>query len=73
MKKDTALVMSCHEHDVTGTWRINLKWQGEHEISDFALDRIGAVLRFETETKHTGYVIVKSSTSPNIGDTIHLR
>ena len=74
MKKETAaLVMSCHEHDVPGTWRINLKWQGKHEISDFDLDRIGTVLGFETETEHSGYVIVKSSTNPNIGDSIHLR
>ena len=59
MKKDTAIVMSCHEHDVPGTWRINLKWQGNHEISDFDLDRLGAVQRSEAETEHTGYVIVK--------------
>ena len=58
MKKDTAIVMSCHEHDVPGTWRINLKWQGNHEISDFDLERLGAVQRSEAETEHTGYVIV---------------
>ena len=73
MKKDTALVMSCHEHDVPGTWRINLKWQSNHEISDFDLDRLGAVLRSEAETDHTGYVIVKSHANQNIGDTIPLR
>ena len=53
--------------------RISLKWQGNHDISDFELDRIGAVVRSEAETEHTGYVIVKSSTDPNIGDTIPLR
>jgi hypothetical protein len=47
MKKDTALVMSCHAHDVPGTWRINLNWQGNHDISNFELDRIGAVVRSE--------------------------
>ena len=73
MKKDTAIVMSCHEHDVPGTWRINLKWQGKHEISDFDLERLGAVQRSEAETEHTGYVIVKSHTNPNIGDTIPAR
>ena len=58
MKKDTALVMSCHAHDFPGTWRISLKWQGNHDISDFELDRIGAVVRSGAETEHTGYVIV---------------
>jgi hypothetical protein len=64
MKKDTALVMSCHEHDVPGTWRINLKWQGNHDISDFDLDRLGAVLRSGAGTEHTGYMIVKSYAKP---------
>ena len=73
MKKDTALVTSCREHDVAGTWRINLKWHGDHEITDFNLERIGTVLSFQAETEHTGYVIVKSASSPNIGDRIHLR
>jgi hypothetical protein len=73
MKKDTAIVMSCHEHDVPGTWRINLKWQGNHEISDFDLERLGVVQRSEAETEHTGYVIVKSRANPNTGDTIPAR
>jgi len=73
MKKDTALVTSCHEHDVIGTWRINLKWQGNHEITDFDLDRFGTVLTFQTDTEYSGYVIVKSASNPNIGDRLHLR
>ena len=73
MKKDTAIVMSCHEHNVPGTWRINLKWQGNHEISHSDLERLGAVQRSEAETEHTGYVIVKSRTNPNTGDTIPAR
>ena len=73
MKKDAAIVMSCQEYDAPGTWRINLKWQGNHEILDFDLDRLGAVQRSEAETDHTGYVIVKSHTNSNIGDTIPLR
>jgi hypothetical protein len=70
MNKETAVVMSCREHDTPGTWRINLKWQGHHEISDFDLDRLGAVQSAKAETDHSGYVIVKSNTNPNIGDTI---
>jgi hypothetical protein len=73
MQKDKAIVMSCHEHDVPGTWRINLKWQGHHEISDFDLDRLGSVVGSEAETGNNGYVIVKSHANPNIGDTIPLR
>jgi len=73
MKRDTAIVTSCHEHDAPGTWRINLKWQGDHEISDFGLERLGVVQRSEAETGHTGYVIVKSHVNPNVGDTIPLR
>ena len=60
MKRDTAIVTSCDEHDAPGTWRINLKWQSDHEISDFGLERLGVVQRSEAETGHTGYVIVKS-------------
>jgi hypothetical protein len=37
-----------------------LKWQGNHEISDFDLARLGDVLRSGAETEHTGYVIIKS-------------
>jgi hypothetical protein len=44
-----------------------------HEISDFDLDRLGAVLRSEAETDHNGYVIVKSDAHQNIGDTIPSR
>ena len=73
MKRDTAIVTSCHEHDAPGTWRINLKWQGKHEISDFDLERLGAVQRSEAETEHTGYEIVKSRANPNTGDTIPAR
>jgi len=73
MNKETAVVTSCHEHDTPGTWRINLKWEGDHEISDFALDRLGTVQSAEAETDHSGYVIVKSHTNPNIGDLIPSR
>jgi hypothetical protein len=73
MKKDTAIVMSCHEYEVPGTWRINLKWQGHHEISDFDADRLGSVQRAEAETERTGYLIVKTNTNPNIGDKIPAR
>jgi hypothetical protein len=73
MRKDTAIVMSCHEYEVPGTWRINLKWQRNHEISDFDRDRLGSVQRAEAESEQTGYVIVKTNNNPNIGDKIPAR
>jgi hypothetical protein len=41
--KDAAFVVSLHEDVSPGTLRINLKWQGNHEIFDFNLDRLGKV------------------------------
>jgi hypothetical protein len=38
----------------------------KHKISDFDLDRLGAVLCSEAETDHNGYVIVKSHAHQNI-------
>ena len=38
-------------------------------ISDFDLDRLGAVLCSEAETDNNGCVIVKSHAHQNIGDT----
>ena len=72
MKTDTALVMSFYEYEVPGTWQINLKWQGNHEISDFKLDRFGEVVSSAIETEHTGWVIVKPRRRLNVGDTIPL-
>ena len=70
MKTDTAVIMSFHEHEIPGTWRINLKWQGNHEISDFKLDLLGEVLGCETETEDTGWAIVKPRGGVYIGETI---
>jgi hypothetical protein len=58
---DTAFVVSVHYDDPYGAAHINLKWKGNHQISDFELDRLGEVLNCETETENTGCVIVKSS------------
>ncbi len=56
-----AFVVSVHYGAGNGTARINLKWKGNHEISDFNLDRLGEVLSSQTETENTGWVIVRSS------------
>jgi len=72
MTKHTAVVMSFYAHDAPGVVRINLKWQGEHQISDFKLDSFGEVLDFETETEHTGWVTIKPRGNVDIGHEIPL-
>lgn len=57
---NAAFVVSVHYDDPYGAAQINLKWKGNHQISDFDLDRLGKVLNCETETENTGWVIVKS-------------
>jgi hypothetical protein len=59
--RDAAFVVSVHDDVFSGTVRINLRWQGNHDISDFDLDFLGEVVRCETETENTGWVTVKSS------------
>jgi hypothetical protein len=48
--------MSFYPHAAPGAVRINLKWQGNHQVSDFKLDALGEVLDYQTETEHTGWV-----------------
>ena len=57
VKVDRAVVMSFYPHGGTpGAVRINLKWQGNHQVSDFKLDALGEVLDYQTETERTGWV-----------------
>jgi hypothetical protein len=83
MSEDTALVISVHadvesrtllHQDVRDrTVRLNLKWQGKHDLGDFNLDRLGRLLSCETETEHTGWAIIEPSKNVKPGDTIPLR
>lgn len=59
--RDAAFVVSVHDDFLSGTVRINLRWKGNHDISDFDLDFLGAVVRCEAETEKAGWVIVRSS------------
>ena len=68
MKADRAVVMSFYEHHAPGTLRVNLRWQGDHEVSDFKLDSFGEVLDYETETEHTGWVTVRPRGEVHLGD-----
>jgi hypothetical protein len=79
----TALVVSVHT-DVESrtllrqnvqerTVRLNLKWQGKHDIADFDLDRLGRLVGCDTETEHTGWAIIEPRRNVKPGDTIPLR
>lgn len=62
MNMDTvveAAVVSIRENTNEGTARVNLRWEGEHQISDFALEKLGSVLNSEGETEHGGWVLVQ--------------
>ena len=56
-----AFVVSIHYGNTNEVARINVKWKGNHEISDFNFDRCGEVLSSESETENTGWVVVRSS------------
>ena len=56
---DSAFVVSVHYESLEGATRINLKWKGHHEISDFDFDHLGEVIGGETEIENTGWVIVQ--------------
>ena len=70
---DTAFVVSVHYDGPNDRLHINLKWQGDHDISAFDLDQLGQVLRCENETENTGWAIIKLSRLVNPGDAIPLR
>ena len=59
--RDAAFVVSVHDDVLNRTVRINLRWKGNHDISDFDVDFLGVVVRCEMETENTGRVIVRSS------------
>jgi hypothetical protein len=56
---DKAFAVSVHYEASEGTLRINLKWQGNHDISAFDLGRLGKVVHYENETEGTGWVIIE--------------
>jgi len=81
--EDQALVVSVHS-DVESrrllkqtvqdnTVRINLKWQGKHDLADFDVDRLGKIVGSDVETEHTGWVIIEPRRPVKAGDTIPLR
>jgi hypothetical protein len=70
--EDEAAVISIRENTNEGTARINLRWEGKHQISDFALNKLGSVLNSEGETEHSGWAIVELPVKATVGKTIPL-
>jgi hypothetical protein len=68
-----AAVMSIHENADEGTATVNLRWDGNFQISDFDLDKLGRVLNSEGETVHSGWAIVERPAKATVGKTIPLR
>lgn len=58
---DSAFVVSVHYDGPGGAARINVKWKGRHEISDFDFDHLGDVIGCGTETENAGWAIIQFS------------
>jgi hypothetical protein len=67
-----AAVVSIRENPNDRTARVNLRWEGKHQISDFDLNKLGTVLNSEDETEHSGWAIVESPAKATVGKTIPL-
>ena len=68
-----AAVLSIHENSDEGTATVNLRWDGNHQISDFDLDRLGKVLNSEVETDHSGWALVERPVKVTVGKTIPVK
>ena len=68
-----AAVLSIHEDSDEGTATVNLRWDGNHQISDFDLDRLGKVLNSEVETDHSGWALVERPVKVTVGKTIPVK
>lgn len=67
-----AAVVSIREKTDEGTARVNLRWEGNHQISDFDLNKLGSVLNSEGEAEHSGWAVVKLPVKATIGNVIPL-
>ena len=67
-----AAVVSIRERTDEGTARVNLRWEGSHQISDFDLNKLGSVLNSEGEAEHSGWAIVELPVKATIGKAIPL-
>ena len=70
--ENEAGVVSIRDNPNERTTRINLRWEGNHRISDFNLDKLGRILDSEDETEHTGWVLAELPVKASVGTTIPL-
>ena len=75
MKKitDRAFVMSVHQDVSPEACRINLRWRGKHEISDFDLADLGKILHTQADTENAGWVVIEHPRFVKPGDEVRLR
>jgi hypothetical protein len=59
IEHDEALLMSFYPHGSGGAVHLNLKWQGVHDVNEFTFESAGEVQECQTETEHTGWVILQ--------------
>lgn len=59
IEQDEALLMSFYPHGSAGAIHLNLKWRGVHHVNEFSFESAGEVQEFQTETEHTGWVILQ--------------
>jgi hypothetical protein len=71
--QDAAFVVSVHEEVSPSALRINLRWRGNHEISEFEWTRFRKVLNCATETEDTGWVLIEHPRLVSPGEAIPLR
>jgi hypothetical protein len=57
--KSEAMILSVEADVAPDTLRVSLQWQGDHDISDFDLQRFGKVLQIQDETERTGWAIIE--------------
>ena len=67
---DEAMILSVEADVAPDTLRVSLQWQGDHDISDFDLQRFGKVLQIQDETEHTGWAIIKRRFHARIAHTL---
>ena len=72
MNTEEAAVVSIRDNTDEGKARINLRWEGKHQISDFDLDKLGRVIDSEDETEHSGWVFVELPVGVSVGKIIPL-
>ena len=70
MSTNEAIVLSVDADVAPDTVRVSLQWQGDHDISDFDLQRFGKVLQIQDETEHTGWAIIERRFHARIGHTL---